>query len=387
MTDTKPYWRQLWGLVALLSTIALGWMAYNYYQAKILTNLGFGEIAATLAIFQGALGAVVEPAVGILSDRLSAKIGSRLPFIAAGVTVAGVTFIALSQIMRFDLPPQIRWIVPGFMTLWLAAAIVVRGPGIALLRQMAPLDLPLANGILTMSLGLIGATGPIFGNLLQSVSPDVAFIAGGGLLFVGLGLLYGSGVGNLPSLGEVDRGTTVKTWYWVRIFLVGWSGGYAVNLLLRLVPRYLQLGLPHLSVGTIAATILFIGALGALPWERVVRQIGTKKSIIYSLVMMAVTIVFSIQFSWLSPLFLLTGGAAIGWLTIAQIPWILGEVSPDRAGFSTGLYFGGLNLAGAIVSTHLTDRISISVGVFIAAIIAILAIKVDLSKYVIRSIE
>jgi MFS family permease len=74
-------------LAALLAAIIFSWMAYGFYQPRILEKLGFIGIASSLGVLQGLLGAVVEPCVGGISDRVMRRVGSRLPMIAAGVTL------------------------------------------------------------------------------------------------------------------------------------------------------------------------------------------------------------------------------------------------------------------------------------------------------------
>ncbi|HEY9604914.1 MAG TPA: MFS transporter, partial [Allocoleopsis sp.] len=86
-------WRQVWGLAALLAAILFSFMAYGLYQPKVLTALGFVELAGWLGIAQGFLGAAIEPLVGSVSDRILRRVGSRLPIISIGVTLAGLIFI------------------------------------------------------------------------------------------------------------------------------------------------------------------------------------------------------------------------------------------------------------------------------------------------------
>lgn len=93
-THHRLLWRQVWGLAALLAAIVFSWMAYSFYQPVILTKLGFVELAQNLGIIQGFLGAAIEPLAGSISDRSLRRIGSRLPGIAVGITLAGLLFVA-----------------------------------------------------------------------------------------------------------------------------------------------------------------------------------------------------------------------------------------------------------------------------------------------------
>jgi MFS family permease len=102
-------WRQVWGLAIFVGATTFCWLAYGFYQPLILTRLGFTGVASTLGIFQGLLGAIVEPAAGILADRYGSKIGHRLPLITISVTLAGLIFVALSGLLSMQIPVDLRF--------------------------------------------------------------------------------------------------------------------------------------------------------------------------------------------------------------------------------------------------------------------------------------
>ena len=131
-SQTSILWRQVWGLAALLAAILFSFMAYGFYQPIILKNLGFVELAAGLGIAQGLMGAAIEPLVGKVSDRVLRQVGSRLPMITVGVTLAGLLFVVIGLLLQSHLPNGMRWLVPMLMTVWVMAMIVFRGPAIAL---------------------------------------------------------------------------------------------------------------------------------------------------------------------------------------------------------------------------------------------------------------
>jgi len=51
-SESRPsvLWRQVWGLAALLAAIVVSWMAYGLYQPKVLTQLGFVQLASSLGM-------------------------------------------------------------------------------------------------------------------------------------------------------------------------------------------------------------------------------------------------------------------------------------------------------------------------------------------------
>jgi hypothetical protein len=132
---TAILWRQVWGLGALLAAIIVSFMAYGFYQPKILKDLGFVDLAGWLGIAQGLLGVAIEPLIGGISDLILRRVGSRLPMISVGVTLAGLIFVVVGLLLQGNLPVGMRWLVPVLMTVWVVAMIIFRGPAIALLRQ------------------------------------------------------------------------------------------------------------------------------------------------------------------------------------------------------------------------------------------------------------
>jgi hypothetical protein len=63
-------WRSVGGLSAILMATTLSWMAYGLFQPQILREMGFVRLAPWLGIFQGLLGAGIEPMGGGWSDRI-----------------------------------------------------------------------------------------------------------------------------------------------------------------------------------------------------------------------------------------------------------------------------------------------------------------------------
>jgi hypothetical protein len=352
ISQSSILWRQVWGLAALLAAIIFSWMAYGFYQPRILEKLGFTGIASSLGILQGLLGALVEPYFGVVSDRLMRRVGSRLPMIAVGVTLAGIIFVVVSLLLEGQLPSGWRWLIPVLMTIWVMAMIVFRGPAIALLMQFSPsAELPKANVILVLVFGLMGAVGPLFGNLIQHLGASLTFMLGAVALMVGALLLWSAkpqytlpveqGYQALPTFRRSSL-----------IFSVGLGAGLVINLLLRNFPGVLHTSLPRISAEYIASGILLVSALTALPLERLVLRLGVNKAMGTSLGAIATLMGLTLltHNSLLAVGLVLAFGVAFGLLFTSQIPFVLAMVPPAWAGLGTGLYFGGMGAATALIS-------------------------------------
>jgi MFS family permease len=374
-TYQRVLWRQVWGVAALLSAIVFSWMAYGFYQPVILHKLGFHQLAESLGIVQGFLGAAIEPLAGAMSDRLLRRTGSRLPAIAFGVTLAGLLFVTIGLLLHGNLPPELRWIVPVLMTFWVISMIIFRGPVISLLRQFAPTEsLPAANSILTLVFGLIGAIGPVFSRVIELLGAANTFLFGAVMLMSGAILLWSNFpqvmvkvepnlvVANAltPAVAAVpDRSLHYQFSQWLENFGVGFGSGLVVNILLRVCPQRLHEHLFNIAPEDIAAGLLFISAIAAIPLERQVKKWGLNRSMIISSLAISISIIVGLSSNSPAislPIFCL-GGVAMGILFVTQIPWCLGRLSYRQTGLSTGLYFGGMGAATAFLGLIIQSRI------------------------------
>jgi MFS family permease len=364
----RVLWRQVWGLAALLAAILFSWMAYGFYQPVILTKLGFIELAQSLGVIQGFLGAVIEPVVGAMSDRWMRHVGSRLPAISVGITLAGLLFVAIGLLLHSNIPVGLRWIIPVLMTFWVISMIIFRGPAIALLRQYAPTEsLPAANSILTIVFGLVGAIGPIFGRIIEFLGAANTFLFGAVILIVGAILMWSTHpqsminpVANSLGISALAPVTVVlpipnqehQFIRWMQIFCVGLGAGLVVNVLLRVCPPRLSESLFNIMPEYITVGILLVCTIVAIPLERLVKKWGMNRSMAISICLMIFTIatVFIFDFPVISILIVLLGGISMGLLFLTQVPWCLSRLPPQQAGLSTGLYFGGMGAATALLT-------------------------------------
>ncbi|MGB8700343.1 MAG: hypothetical protein WCD18_13080 [Thermosynechococcaceae cyanobacterium] len=352
--DEQPIlWRQVGGLSAILAAATFSWMAYGFFQPKLLQELGFLELAAWLAIIQGSIGAIIEPIVGDLSDRVQHRLGSRLPLITAGVTAAGLIFVSIALLLQWHIPPDLHWIVPVLMTVWVMAMIVFRGPVMGLLLQAAPLSaLPQANSLLMVVFGLMGALGPFWTLMFQNVGAAITFMLGAIALMVGGAVLYsGAPRQHLFPIRETVR----KPVSWQRmgwLFGVGLGSGLEVNVLLRTFPHNLQTQFPMLGANGITALILLISALSAYPLKWWMPKMAVGRTLLVGC--LAIALCQALLLLSLNPIFslglILAGGIAFGIVFKYQVPFALGALPPSRAGLGTGLYFGAIGASTAILS-------------------------------------
>lgn len=355
-------WRQVWGLSALLTAILISFKAYELYQPGILTELGFGALIGSLAVIQGLLGSVVNPIVSGFSDAILRRTGSRLPQIVVGITLAGLIFVIVAWLVSDRGPIGIRWLIPALMVLWLMAMIAVRGPAIALLKQFAPVtELPQANSLIILVLGLVSAVNPLLEILLKQLGASLTFMVGAIALLIGAALLFSTTPQHTLSLFTPTDSKKASPQLLSLIFLIGLGASLELILLMSVFARLLQvqLGLPRIE--WVSAAILFVAAITANPLSKLTTHLGPARAIQVALGTIALVMgVISLHPGRsVATLLVLVLGVGMGLLLISIIPFCLANVPLTQAGLSTGLYFGGNSLASAIAAFLQATHISV----------------------------
>jgi Na+/melibiose symporter-like transporter len=353
-------WQQVWGLMVLLAAHSFAWMAYGLYQPQLLQSLGLPQLALWLGIIQGLLAACLEPVVGYLADRVLRRLGSRLPMITTGVTLAGLIFVTLALLLQVHIQTSFHWLVPLLMTIWVMAMVVFRGPVIALLKNTAPLQaLPRANTALTVIFGLVGALEPLLDPLFQHLGAAVTFMLGAIALVVGASVLYfycpPPQLFAPPPQLPLRHLPISKL---LGLLLIGLGVGFAANWQLRLFPLLMTAQSPGLTTKLITSATLLIAALSAVPMEKITRRLGTQRTLL-----LGVAGATLIGGSLLFPLpvmvnigLVLFSGLMFGLIFTTQIPVALQTLASHRSGLATGTLFSGIGMTTAATSLLLLQR-------------------------------
>jgi hypothetical protein len=300
---------------------------------------------------------------GGISDQIQSRFGSRLPMITTGVTIAGLIFVVVSLLLQWQIPPEIRWIVPILMTLWVMSMVVFRGPVVALLRQAAPMAaLPQANILLTVVFGLVGALSPLMTIFMNSVGGSITFILGAIVLTLGATILYSSTPRHSLFTSSESAQSVVSPLVIGILFILGLGAGLEINLVLRTFPPIIHRQLTSISTNWIVSIILLISAISVIPVAKITMKLGTKTAMrLGLLIILACLGILLFQPSGILAVgLILVVGVAFGLVFESQIPLVLGMLPSDRAGLGTGLYFGGMGAANTLVSILLQGVDSIS---------------------------
>ena len=355
-SSTSILWAQVWGLGLVQGAIALTWIIYNLYLVQLLTQLGFPQgLATVIIVLENLLAMVMEPLMGLFSDQMQHRVGTRFPLISLGLILSAGCFLVLPTALVWDQAAW-RWGLPVLLVAWALAMTVFRSPAMSLLGRYAfRTQLPQAASILTLVGGLAGAMGPLANSFILDLGPWVAFAVGSGVLLVAMAALRWVG----PNTAIVPPGHTVtalRDLSWPGLGLV-FGAGVGITLGFRLImgtfPLVLRQQVPGINPGLIMGMIFIVLALTAIPAGLWATRLGNRRAMVLGLGVMTLVAAGLGAVNGLVSGLLVAAlfGAAFSLVANGTIPFALAMVPADKAGLGTGLYFSGGALALSVFGT------------------------------------
>ncbi|MBD1912706.1 MFS transporter [Leptolyngbya sp. FACHB-16] len=327
--------------------ITLMWVTYNLYLPKFLEQFGFPVAAATaLIIAENILSAGVEPLMGSFSDRTQRWLGTRFPFIATGVIVASVLFMAIPAIALFgaQVGTVMRSILIIALIAWALSMTIFRSPALSLLGRYAiNSQMPLAASILTLVGAVTGAIGPVANQALLKLGAPLTFTIGS-LVLLGAATLLRSVAPPAPNSDTVAE--THEPLDWSRLGLIFGAGmGIAIGfrLMLTMVPLRLAESAGSGAPSWILLVLFVAIALSALPTGTLAVRLGNSRAMLIGLGALAIALSLCLINLSSAGVAALTAilGVAFSLVSNGTLPFALSLVPPVRAGLATGLFFGG----------------------------------------------
>ncbi|MEH2043120.1 MFS transporter [Nostoc sp.] len=351
MTTSKSHlnilWVQVWVLAVVQGAITLSWLIYNIYLPQLLTQFGFpASLAVGLVLVENALGAVLEPVMGGLSDQARRWVGTRFPFISVGMILASALFIAIPCVVSLIPPTTVmRLLLPIVLVAWALAMTIFRSPVMCLLGMYStPAQLPLAVSFVTLTGGVIGAFRPISYKFILNLSPVYTFAIGS---FVMLGAAAVLRLVNPPE-APVDRhqAETVKLPLQKLALILGTGFGVAwgIRFLMDVLGKVLK---TQLNTDNIDVLMVWIGiaiAIASIPAGIFAVKIGNRQAMLCGICAIIPSLLIMISVGAQIPIILLIV-ASFSLIVNGAIPFALGLVPQQWAGLGIGMYFGGFALA------------------------------------------
>jgi MFS family permease len=360
-------WLQVWGLASVQGAIALSWVIYNLYLPKLLGQFGFPvTLAAMLLLIENLLSAVMEPLMGNLSDQKQQWVGSRLPFISAGVLAASGLLIAIPAVTVWG-NGVARSLLPWVAVAWALAMTLFRSPALSLLGRYAfGTGLSKAASILTLVGALAGALAPLANQAILQLSPVITFTLGSIVLLVAAAALRAVDA-RVESTPLPVSPQPLSWWRLGCVFGAGMGVAIGFRLMMEMLPKLLKLQ-PDANIGLTLGMIFLTIAVTAIPAGSLAVRLGNTRAMLLGLGTMAVSLllVLGAKDAGLMALLAIALGASFSLVSNGTIPFALSLVPPQKAGLGTGMYFSG----GAIGSSAffgLFSTIQPDVGMMVGA--------------------
>ncbi|MEH2157302.1 MFS transporter [Nostoc sp.] len=351
MTTSKSHlnilWVQVWVLAAVQGAITLTWLIYNIYLPQLLTQFGFpASLAIGLVLVENALGAVLEPMMGGLSDQARRWVGTRFPFISVGMILSSALFIAIPCVVSLIPPTTVmRSLLPIVLVAWAFAMTIFRSPAMCLLGMYAtPAQLPLAVSFVTLAGGMIGAFRPISYKFILSLGPVYTFAIGS---FVMLGAAAVLRLVNPPeALVDRHQAEIVKLPLEKLALILGTGFGVAwgIRFLMDVLGKVLK---AQLNTDNIDVQMVWIGlaiAIASIPAGIFAVKIGNRQAMLCGICAIIPSLLIMISVGAQIPIIVLIV-AGFSLIVNGAIPFALGLVPQRWVGLGIGIYFGGFALA------------------------------------------
>jgi len=362
--------------------VSVIWSVYNAFVPLILDEQ-FGLQAGFISfimVLDNIAALIIQPALGVFSDRLRSPIGRRLPFIVVGAPLAAAMFgiIPFAQVLPL--------FIFSCITLLLAMAFW-RTPVVALMPDITPSKYrSQANGVINLMGGLGTVLATLIGGPLYNINPSYPFFLGGGLVVIAaiLVLIFirepkeyiasrlhladkseKTGMENnvLKNLTNVFTQKD-KSPMFILLAILFWFIAY--NSLETFFTLY---GVNHLGLdgGDSAFQISYIGLvfmLMAVPAGILASKIRRKRTIMIGIVIMIACVILmyvipvatlttkfaSLMGSGFYVLSIILMAAGIGWamINVNSLPMVVDMTDDEHIGTYTGLYYFFSQLAATL---------------------------------------
>ena len=353
--------------------VSVIWSVYNAFVPLILDQrfgLGAGFISFIM-VLDNIAALLIQPPLGVFSDRLRSPIGRRLPFIVLGAPVAAAMFGIIPSAHTLPL------FIFSCITLLLAMAFW-RTPVVALMPDITPSgNRSQANGVINLMGGLGTVLATLIGGPLYRINPGYPFYLGGVLVVIAAVLVlifirepkeFIASKLHLAAKGEdthMENKVTKnlanvfsqkdKSPMYILLAIMFWFIAY--NSLETFFTLY---GVNHLGLesGDSAFQISYIGLVFmamAIPAGLLAAKLKRKRVIMAGIIIMITSIVLmyvfppevltnqfaSLMGSGFYVLSIILMLAGVGWamINVNSLPMVVDMTDDEHIGTYTGLYY------------------------------------------------
>ncbi len=363
--SAKIRWLQVWSLASVQGAITLSWIVYGAYLPKFIEQV-FGypptqaqQFTALLLVLESAIGVIVEPLFGGLSDRWQRWYSSRMPLIVAGAIASTAFFIGLPSLVIFSGANEVtRFLLPCLAVLWALMMASFRSPVMSLLGGFAgSSQLPMAGSVLTLVGGVIGSIRPLATNFILSLGAPITFAIASFAMLAGVASLRTAMI-YMPKKASSEAAEPVKIKDFLSnlaiVLLVGALIGIGMRLLMgEVLQRTLKVeivGLTGLPIAILSGSILIFQAVIALGTGALSKVIDNKRLMMISFGVIAFGLgLLSLGYGAIaSVIIIILLLICVSAVNNGMVAFALTMVPKSLSGLTVGLFFGGLSGAIAI---------------------------------------
>ena len=374
--------------LAFLS-ISMFWQMYDFVIPLILLNK-FGirvDIANSIMALDNVLGLFMLPLFGVLSDKVSTKIGRRMPFILVGTAVAAIFTVVLpiaansNNLLLFMIS----------LGLVLLAMSTYRSPAVALMPDVTAKPVRSQGNAVINLMGTLGGTIVLALKMFIKPGPDwdytTFFITVAALMVISVLILFITVRENKyrKEMEDINYGDPIieqrsdditepkaeklpKDVMKSMIFLLGsiflWVFGY--NAVTTAFSQYIvnYFALPEglaagfLMVATISGVVTFI------PIAYLTARIGRKKTILGALTLGMIFFAIAAMitdFSFYTNFLFVGVGIVAGTVTVNTLPMVLEMSKGATIGKFTGYYYT-CTMSAQILTPIIIGRLFFKIG-------------------------
>lgn len=342
--------------------ISVTWSIYNAFVPKILSNfISSTTIIGFIMTIDNYFALFLQPAVGILSDKVDTRHGKRMPFIMIGMPLS-VVFIMLVANYK-NLPMLITFIV--LMNLSMS---IFRSPVVALMPDITPKEnRSKANSIINLMGGIGSVIAYIVGSKLWDMNEKFPFYLAAILMLFSFILLFNSikekrdvaqyekdEEASKSFIQSIKEAVKNKNVLFLLLAICSWFIGFAgIETLFTLYgEKYLGIKTSAAAFSFTFISIAFL--ISAIPAGILGTKFGKKKTItagIVGIVVSFLIIGFMNNIIYIRAMFLICG---FFWalININSYPFVTDMAPKGKIGTFTGLYYLTASVA-AIVSPPL----------------------------------
>ena len=370
-------------------SISMFWQMYDFVIPLILLNK-FGmrvDIANSIMALDNILGLFMLPLFGVLSDKVSTKIGRRMPFILVGTAVAAIFTVVLPIAANSN--NLVLFMIS--LGLVLVAMATYRSPAVALMPDVTAKPVRSQGNAVINLMGTLGGT--IVLALKMFIKPGEGldytafFVTVASLMVICVLILsitvnenkyrkemedinYGDSLIEEPSVEVTESKTeklpkdVMKSMIFLLASIFFWVFGYnaVTTAFSQYIVNYFNLaeGLAagFLMVATISGVLTFI------PIAYLTAKIGRRKTILGALTLGMIffaTAAFITDFSFYANFLFAGVGIVAGTITVNTLPMVLEMSKGSTIGKFTGYYYA-CTMSAQILTPIIIGRLFYLIG-------------------------